>query len=224
MKMKKISIALLTVCSWTLPYAQSINPTSNIGASLATISSSSGININGAVNVSAPQIPKNSNIVISTSAASSLPNIVNTSSSITPRGNTNVTISTVSATTTPNITSISTAPVIRPASAIGGKLVVTKTITTTFHKPEIPKPDVIVNLYKSSHPQPPKAPSVQTFSLASVHNQESIVQLSNKVNLVVTSEGLGTDLSTASTAQLVDAIASPYSLQDKQLTLSMLKH
>ncbi len=243
--MKKIPIALLTVCSWTLSNAQSssplnlnspsikistqptistIIPSSNSGTSLAI--SSSVININGAVNVNAPQIPSNSNIVISaTGAAKSLANIANTSRSITQTSSTNVTASAVSATIAPNITSI--APATLPINAKVEKLVVTKTIAataaSTFHRPEIPKPDAIVNLYKSSHPQPPKAPSVQAFSLASMHNQESIVQLSNKVSLVVASEGLGADRSTTSTAELVDAISSPHSLQNKQLMLSMLK-
>lgn len=198
MKMKKIPAALLFICSWTLSYAQSSSSLNTNNASITTTAqiSTSRINVTGAPTVSASQADKNSNVVISTPGA----NFSNTSSNIT-----------------------STAPVILPVSTRAEKLVVTKTITPIFHRPETPKPDAIVNLYKSSRPQHAKTSPVQTFSLASAHSQESIVQLSNKVSLVIASEGLGADASNASTAQLVDAIASPHSLQNEQLMLSMLK-
>lgn len=219
MKMKKIPAALLFICSWTLSYAQSSSSLNTNNASITTAAqiSTSGINVTVATTVSASLAAKNSNVVIFTSGA----NFSNTSSNITPANKTNLTVSSVSATTTPNITS--TAPVILPVSTRAEKLVVTKTITPIFHRPETPKPDAIVNLYKSSRPQHAKTSPVQTFSLASAHSQESIVQLSNKVSLVIASEGLGADASNASTAQLVDAIASPHSLQNEQLMLSMLK-
>lgn len=241
--MKKLTITLILTCSWVVSYAQSntqlnlnaaslkpsstssnVTVSSNITISGATVSSSQTINASG-TNLSS-RTPGSSTIITSGATSSSY-SALNTSNVSTQANNTSTSVTSQNAlaTTISNTTITTISPTSTPISASTAKLVVVKTSTPTqmHYRPEIPKPEAIANLHKSTLPQLSKTTSKLAPALASNHGFETVVRLSNKVNLALTSDVSDTDSSTASIAKLVDTISSPRSSQDTEFALSMLK-
>lgn len=242
--MKKLTITLILTCSWVVTYAQSntqlnlnhvilITPSSTSGnVTVSSIISSSGATLSGTPNINASgtnsssSTPSSSIIIISGTKSSSS-SALNTSNATTQANNTNTTVTSQNAlaTTISNTTITKTSPTSTPIGASTAKLVVVKTSTPTqiFHRPETPKPEAIANLHKSTLPQLSKTTPILAPALASNHGFETVVRLSNKVNLALTSDVSDTDSSTASIAKLVDTISSPRSSQGTEFALSMLK-
>lgn len=242
--MKKLTITLILTCSWVVTYAQSntqlkLNPgtintsssasgnlTASSNISISGTTASSTPNINASVTNSSSSTPSSSIIIISGTKSSSS-SALNTSNATTQANNTNTTVTSQNtlATTISNTTITTISPTSTPISASTTKLVVVKTSTPTqmLYRPEIPKPEAIANLHKSTLPQLSKTTSILASALASNHGFETVVRLSNKVNLALTSDVSDTDSSTASIAKLVDTISSPRSSQDTEFALSMLK-
>ena len=241
--MKPFSVAFFLFCSWTLSCAQSSTQlnvnNASIKSSTNTVTVSQGITASGAnilnrsnavIMNSATMGQTSSNITIS-GATSSSPNISNTSISAVKLSNANTTVTPLNAiSTTSSNTNITTASQITfTPKTPTEKLVAVKTYLDPqsrpkpeVMKPEVPKPESISNLYKNTNFQ--KANPIQFASAtnSSAHNHETVIQLSRKINLAVSSEGL--EPSKVTTAQLVDAIASPQpSLESKEFELSMLR-
>jgi hypothetical protein len=240
--MKKLTITLIFTCSWVVSYAQSNTPLNLNAASLkpsstsSNVAVSSNINISGATLSSTPNInasginissrtPSSSTIIISGATSSSY-SALNTSNAIIQANSTNATVTSQNTLATSGNTSITTiSPTATPIRTSTEKLVVVKTTTPPqiFHRAETPKPETIANLHKSTLPQLSKTTPILAPALASNHGLETIVRLSNKVNLALTSDISDTNSSTASIAKLVDTISSPHSSHDFEFALSMLK-
>lgn len=233
--MKKLTITLILTCSWVVTYAQSntqlnlnrgilntSTPSSTNGnVTVSSNISSTGATVSGTPNINASGTNFSSGTKISSSSA------LNTSNGTTQANNTNTTVTSQDAlaTTISNTNITKTSPASTPIGASTAKLVVVKTRTPTqnFHRPETPKPEAIANLHKSTLPQLSKTTPILAPALASNHGFETVVRLSNKVNLALTSDVSDTDSSTASIAKLVDTISSPRSSQGTEFALSMLK-
>jgi hypothetical protein len=243
MNMKKLTITLILTCSWVVSYAQSntqlnlnaaslkpsstssnVTVSSNITISGATVSSSQTIN---AIGTNLYSRTPDSSTIITSGATSSSTSALKTSTATSQANNTSTTVTSQNAlaTTISNTTITTISPTSTPISASTAKLVVVKTSTPTqmLYRPEIPKPEAIANLHKSTLPQLSKTTSILASALASNHGFETVVRLSNKVNLALTSDVSDTDSSTVSIAKLVDTISSPRSSQDTEFALSMLK-
>jgi hypothetical protein len=239
--MKKILIASILACTWTFTYAQSstqlnaknislktLNTTTtsgNIVKSGATTTSSSATINTGGINIT-QSIQSSSSSISASGATSNLNGLVTIQSNNASTSGTNATVYSQSSTSS-NTSLASIAQTTTPINPSSGKLVVLKTAIQPqirhrpdTLRPDTPRPDVIANLHKSSTPHSHKTISVSAHAPVTNFGPEAFVRLSNKINLVVSSEVLDTD---HTTAQLVDAIASPKSVKDSDFALSLLK-